>query len=221
MRSFVLREGRLTDGQQRALQTLWPRYGIDLAPQAGPLDLASLFQRQAPTFLEIGFGAGESLAGMAAAHPERNCLGIELHRPGIGRLLLQLERQGLDNVRVIHADALEVLERHLADASLDGVSIFFPDPWPKRRHHKRRLVNPAPVALLAARLKPSGVLRLATDWADYARHMLRVLEATAGLQNLAGPGGFMPRPDDRPLTRFESRGQRLGHQVWDLAFHRV
>ncbi len=217
----MLREGRLTEGQRRALQELWPRYGIDLTSDGGPVDLTALFGRAAPVFVEIGFGNGEALAGMAARHPERNCLGIEVHRPGVGRLLLQVAKQDLANVRVIRADAVEVLSHHIPDASLDGVSIFFPDPWPKPRHHKRRLVSPDFGRLVAAKLKTGGLIHLATDWEHYATQMLAVMTGTPGLVNTAEAGRFVPCPERRPLTRFEHRGQRLGHGVWDLIFRRA
>jgi len=219
VRSFVRREGRMTHAQRRALDELGPRYG--LPHDQGVLDLDGAFGRSAPRVLEIGFGMGDALAEMAAAHPEQDYLGVEVHRPGVGSLLLKLDDLGLSNVRVLCADAVQVLKGCLADHALDAVHIFFPDPWPKKRHHKRRLVQPAFVELVRRKLKPGGRLHLATDWEDYAQHMLEVLETTAGLRNAAGPGGFAPRPDYRPLTKFERRGQRLGHGVWDLIFEYV
>jgi len=234
IRSFVRREGRLTRGQQRALDTLWPRFGVDTpgvevleadrrALDPEPLDLAALFGRATPgdRVLEIGFGNGASLAGMAAAHPDNDYLGIEVHRPGVGNLLRLLGEQGLENVRVICDDAVQVLKYHLPDACLDRVQLYFPDPWHKKRHHKRRIVTPAFAALVAQKLKPGGVFHLATDWQDYAEQMLTVMEAAPAYRNLAGPGEFSPRPDWRPLTKFEQRGQRLGHGVWDLLFERL
>jgi tRNA (guanine-N7-)-methyltransferase len=218
IRSFVRREGRLTPGQQRALETLWERYGVD--PPAELLDLDALFGRQAPHILEIGFGNGESLAAMAQVQAEVDYLGIEVHRPGAGHLLMLLARFGLTNVRVLCMDAVEVLERHLPEACLDRIQIFFPDPWPKQRHHKRRLIQPALVALLAHKLKPGACLHLATDWEHYARHMLAVLEAAGDFVNAMEEGGFAPRPPYRPLTKFEQRGERLGHRVWELIFTR-
>jgi tRNA (guanine-N7-)-methyltransferase len=218
IRSFVTRAGRITPAQQRALATLWPKYGVDTVE--GPLDLERLFARAAPRTLEIGFGNGENLIALAAAHPERDYLGIEVHRPGVGRLLLALEERRLGNVRVICRDAVEVLERHMGPASLEEILILFPDPWPKKRHHKRRLMQPAFVARLAGVLASGGLLRCATDWRPYALEMLEILGATAGLINLAADGGFVARPTERPPTRFERRGERLGHEVWDLAFRR-
>lgn len=217
VRSFVVRAGRMTVAQERAWRELWPRYGIE---DGGPLDLRAAFGREAPVTLEIGFGNGESLAALAEAHPDRDFLGIEVHRPGVGHLMLRAEAAGLENIRIVCRDAVEVLEHGIADAALDEVLLYFPDPWPKKRHHKRRIVQPAFVELVARKLRPGGVFRLATDWQDYAEHMLAVLEACAALRNLSSSGGHAPRPESRPLTRFELRGQRLGHEVWDLAFTR-
>jgi len=213
----VRREGRLTRSQARALETLWPRWGVE--PE-GLLDPDTLFGRSAPRTLEIGFGNGESLAAMAQAAPEQDFLGIEVHRPGVGHLLLRIEELGLTNVRVICQDAVEVLERHIPDESLDRVLLFFPDPWPKKRHHKRRILKPDFIALVARKLKPGGIFHMATDWEDYAQHMLAVLEASPRFRNTAPGGGFVPRPEDRPLTRFEQRGLRLGHGVWDLVYRK-
>lgn len=216
--SFVRRAGRLTAGQQHAIDTHWNRLGIDSAPQL--LDLDSLFGRIAPRVLEIGFGNGESLAAMAQAHPHIDYLGIEVHRPGIGHLLIQAEALGLANLRVMCSDAVEALKHQIPDASLDRIQIFFPDPWPKKRHHKRRLIQPSFVALLAQKLKPGASLHLATDWQDYAQHSLKVIEMSGGFVNIAGNGEFFPRPASRPITKFERRGERLGHGVWDLIFER-
>src|ERR1700741_3567528 len=218
IRSFVTRAGRITPAQQRALAELWPKYGIEFAPR--PLDLTAAFGRAAPCTLEIGFGNGEHLVALAVAHPQRSFLGVEVHRPGVGRLLLALEARALDNVRIICHDAVEVLERQLASASLAEVLILFPDPWPKKRHHKRRLIQRPFVELLATRLAPGGALHLATDWQPYALEMLETLSAVAGVTNLAGRGAFAARPRERLTTRFERRGERLGHEVWDLAFRR-
>lgn len=218
IRSFVIRNGRITEGQQRALEELWPRYGIE---DLGPLDLATLFERQAPLSVEIGFGNGDNLLCLALAHPERNYLGIEVHRPGIGRLMAELEKHQLTHVRVICRDAVEVLERQLPPDCIDELLILFPDPWPKKRHHKRRLIQPGFVQLATSRLSVGGVLRLATDWEPYAHEMLATLTQVSQLHNLSPTGGFIPRPEDRPTTRFERRGERLGHGVWDLAFRRV
>jgi len=218
IRSFVTRAGRITAAQERALAALWPKYGIDFAPRT--LELPALFGRHAPCTLEIGFGNGENLVALAAAHPARDYLGIEVHRPGVGRALLALEERGLANVRLICHDAVEVLERQIAAGSLDEVLILFPDPWPKKRHHKRRLIQPPFVALIARALAVGGTLHLATDWQPYAQEMLAVLGAAPWLGNAAPAGGFSARPAERLPTRFERRGLRLGHEVWDLAFRR-
>ncbi len=217
IRSFVRREGRLTPGQQRALERLWPRYGLEADGQ--PLDLDAVFGRRAPRHLEIGFGKGEALLNMAQALPEVDFIGIEVFRPGAGHLLRQLDVQGLNNVRVMIADAVEVLRNQIPARSLAAVYIFFADPWHKKRHHKRRLIQPAFVELLAERMTSGGRLYLATDWQDYAEHMLAVLSASAHFRNAAGRG-YAPRFALRPLTKFERRGQRLGHGVWDLQFIR-
>ncbi len=216
VRSFVRREGRMTRAQQQALDALWPRYGVE--PQ-GPLDLDTLFGRLAPRSLEIGFGNGEHLAALAAATPAEDFLGIEVHRPGVGRLLNECERLGLGNLRLLCMDAVECLEHLIPDACLARVYILFPDPWPKKRHHKRRLIQPGFAELLGRKLAPAGELHLATDWEDYAHQMRDVLDATDGLENLAGNTGYMPRAA-REATKFERRGQHLGHVVWDLAYRR-
>lgn len=217
VRSFVRREGRITQSQQRALDELLPRYGVALD---GVLDFDAVFGRRAPRTLEIGFGNGASLAKMAGLAPEQDFLGIEVHRPGVGHLLLEIERYTLSNVRVICADAVEILERHIAPGSLDRVLLFFPDPWPKTRHHKRRILQPGFVELIRERLKPGGVFHMATDWRHYAEQMREVMEAAPGFTNSAGPGHYAPKPDYRPETKFERRGLRLGHGVWDLVFVR-
>jgi len=217
IRSFVRRQGRITRAQEWALTELWSRYGLDAAQVLEPVEV---FGRRAPVILEIGFGNGESLAAMAAVASEKDFVGVEVHRPGVGHLLLTLQERGLDNVRVVCADAVEFLEQAVADDGLDGVQIFFPDPWHKTRHHKRRLINPAFVALIARKLAPGGLLHCATDWENYAQHMLEMLEADRRLRNLAGQGRYSERPDHRPLTKFEARGARLGHGVWDLLFVR-
>lgn len=220
IRSFVLREGRLTAGQERAFRDLWPRHGLDWTP-GSPIDLERLFGNRRPVVLEIGFGNGDSLAAMAQQDPQTNWLGIEVHRPGIGHMLLEIERRGLTNVRVIRHDAVEVLDRGIAPGALTRVQLFFPDPWPKRRHHKRRILTPELVALLARAIRPGGVFHAATDWEPYAQQMLALLEDAAGcFENLAGPATFAARPATRPLTRFEQRGARLGHPVRDLMFRR-
>ena len=219
IRSFVRREGRLTKGQHRALEELFPRYGINL--QQGILYLDALFGRQAFRVLEIGFGNGASLTEMATKHPENDYLGIEVHRPGVGNLLLQIEKLELNNIRVSNDDAVEVLEQQIPDASLDAVYLFFPDPWHKKKHHKRRIVQPAFAQLLRRKLKTGGIFHMATDWENYAEHMLAVMSAADGFENIAGEGNYIVRPEYRPLTKFEQRGQRLGHGVWDLIFKKV
>jgi tRNA (guanine-N7-)-methyltransferase len=219
IRSFVLRAGRATAGQQRALAELWPKYGVEFSPD--PLDLQALFGRTAPRMLEIGFGAGEALLEFATAHSEIDCLGVEVHRPGVGRLLLGAETASLRNLRVICHDAVEVLQHQLAPASIALVHIFFPDPWPKKRHHKRRLIQPAFVELLAKVIESGGTLRLATDWEPYAQHMREVIDASSAFANVAADTGFVARSAERVLTRFERRGQRLGHGVWDLEYRRA
>lgn len=217
IRSFVRREGRMTKAQGEALQRLGERY---LVVPESVLDLDVLFERNAPRTLEIGFGMGDALLAMAQAQPERDFLGIEVHRPGVGSLLLKLEQHDVNNVRVICADAVEVLTQYLPDAGLDAVYLFFPDPWPKSRHHKRRIVQFEFVEGVRRRLKPGGRFHLATDWEEYAQHMMRVLSAAPGFENVVGTDQYSPRPADRPLTKFEQRGQRLGHGVWDLMFVR-
>lgn len=208
----------MTRGQQRALQQLYPRFG--LPQQRAHYDLLRVFGRAAPKVLEIGFGDGHALAARALAHPERDFLGIEVHRPGVGNLLLQIEKQALTNVRVLCADAAEALSERFADALFDEVHILFPDPWPKKRHHKRRLIQPAFAQLLRHKLKPGGRLYLATDWEDYAQHMLAVMSAAPGFANVAGAGRYSERGERVP-TKFEQRGRRLGHGVRDLVFERV
>jgi tRNA (guanine-N7-)-methyltransferase len=220
VRSFVLRQGRITPAQEQAFGELWPRFGIDWKP-GEPIDLPALFGNPSPVYLEIGFGNGEGLAEMASRNPNRNYLGIEVHRPGLGHLLLEIEKRGLTNLRLCRHDAVEVLSEGLAGASLAGVYLFFPDPWPKQRHHKRRILTPELVRLLARVIRPGGLFHTATDWEHYAQQMLRLLTATSDLfENNAPPGQFSPRPPKRPLTRFEKRGMRLGHQTRDLIFRR-
>lgn len=218
IRSFVRRSGRITLAQQRALDTLWPQYGVTAD---GILNFTELFGRNVPTYLEIGFGNGEALLTMAQRHPEFNYLGIEVHSPGVGHLLLQLSAQQLPNIRISDADAVVILQHHLPPHSLAGIHIFFPDPWPKQRHHKRRLIQPAVVKLLATVMQINGYLHLATDWPDYAQQMLQILDTTPEFINHSGLGCFTPRPPQRPLTKFEQRGHRLGHQVWDLVYRRL
>lgn len=216
IRSYVLRAGRMGPGQTRALAELGPRFLLPF--QDTPLDTAAAFGRQAPVVLEIGFGMGLATAEIAAARPDTDFIGCEVHEPGVGALLRQIGERGLGNLRIVQHDAVQVLQRMIAPASLQGVHVFFPDPWHKKRHHKRRLIQPPLVALLASRLAPGGVLHCATDWQPYAEQMLEVLEAEPSLANTAD--GYAPRPDYRPLTKFEQRGLKLGHGVWDLLFER-
>ena len=216
IRSFVLRAGRTTTGQAKAFETLGPRF---LQPYTGaPLDLAQAFGRDAPTILEIGFGMGEATAHIAGLMPEKNFLCCEVHEPGVGALLKRIGEQGLTNIRIVQHDAVEVVDHMLTPGALAGIHIFFPDPWHKLRHHKRRLIQPPLVAKLATRLAPGGYLHCATDWEPYAQQMLQVLSAEPQLLNSAE--GYAPRPAYRPLTKFENRGLRLGHGVWDLVFRR-
>jgi tRNA (guanine-N7-)-methyltransferase len=216
IRSFVLRAGRTTLAQERALAELWPAYGIDL--KEGALDLKAIFGRAAPRCLEIGFGAGEVIGTLAKNHPHIDYLGIEVHRSGIGRLLLHAQTNALKNLRIICEDAADVLRDYVRDESFDEVLVFFPDPWHKKRHHKRRLIDTQFIAMLAAKLRSGGKLRLATDWQAYAEQMLAVCNANPDLQTLSPDRSFVVRPDFRPATRFERRGARLGHGTWDLAY---
>ena len=216
IRSFVLREGRLTKGQQHALDTYWPDYG--LLYQSTPLPLAQVFGRDSAVVLEIGFGMGKSLVQMAKEAPEKDFIGIEVHRPGVGACLSDAAAQQVKNLRVFEHDAVEILEDTIADNSLDTVQLFFPDPWHKKRHHKRRIVQPEFVQLLRRKLKPGGVFHMATDWENYAEHMLEVMQAAEGFSNLSADNTYVERPEHRPLTKFEQRGQRLGHGVWDLMY---
>ena len=216
VRSFVLRAGRMGSGQVRALQTLGPQFILPC--QTGPLDWDQAFGRNAPRVLEIGFGMGQATAQIAAARPDLDFIGVEVHEPGVGALLREIGERGLRNLRIVQHDAVEVLQQMIAPAALAGVHVYFPDPWHKKRHHKRRLIQPDLVALLASRLQPGGWLHCATDWDDYAQQMLAVLGACPALHNTAQ--GFAAKPEMRPLTKFEARGLRLGHGVWDLLFKR-
>jgi tRNA (guanine-N7-)-methyltransferase len=223
IRSFVLRAGRVTAAQERALTELWPAYGLEFT--GGPLDLNVAFGRaaeggSAPCCLEIGFGTGEALGALAEANPRIDYLGIEVHRAGVGRLLLQAARADLKNLRIVCHDAVEVLKLSIRHEAFDEVLIFFPDPWHKKRHRKRRLIDPAFAALLADKLKSGGTLRIATDWQDYAEQILTVCNAAPALESLSPDNTFVERPDFRPATRFERRGARLGHGVWDLAYRK-
>jgi tRNA (guanine-N7-)-methyltransferase len=219
IRSFVLRQGRITDAQARAFELHWQRYGLEF--DGKPLDFDTAFGRRAPLILEIGFGNGEQLNAAALTDPDSNYLGVEVHRPGVGRLLNALAKDGIENVRVLNDDAAAVLAHGIADGALAQVRIYFPDPWPKTRHHKRRIVQHEFVALLARKLAPGGLLHLATDWIDYAEHMLAVLEASPSFRNAAGAGAYSPCPPWRRETHFERRGKRLGHGVFDLIYVRI
>lgn len=219
IRSFVLRQGRFTPAQQRAFDESWPRFGLDY--QGHPRDFDAAFGRHAKRVLEIGFGNGEALRFAAAGDTARDYIGIEVHAPGVGRLLNALSEDGSAHVRIYHHDAVEVLSNEIADGSLDEIRIYFPDPWHKKRHHKRRLLQLGFADLLVRKLAADGRLHLATDWRDYAEQMWDVLDATAGLRNTAGPRGQVARPLWRPQTHFESRGQRLGHDVFDLLYERT
>ena len=215
IRSFIRRQGRLTPGQQQAIDHHWNTFCLD--PKLD-YDFTQVFGREAPLFLEIGFGNGDSLAKMAAANPDNDYIGIEVHKPGVGHLLILLNEQNISNVRIYCHDAIDILEHKLPDHSLAGLHLFFPDPWHKKKHHKRRIVRPSFVELLNKKLKTSGYFHAATDWQDYAESMLAVLSADAGLSNTSPTHDYCPCPEYRPLTKFEQRGIRLGHGVWDLIF---
>jgi tRNA (guanine-N7-)-methyltransferase len=219
IRSYVLRQGRTTSAQSRALQELFPRFGLSFSHEH--LDRENIFGRKAPLVLEIGSGMGETTAAIAAAHPEADFLAVEVHGPGVGSLLNRLAAQELANVRVIRHDAVEVLQHMIPDATLAALHLFFPDPWPKKRHHKRRLIQAPFVELLAQTIAPGGTLRLATDWEQYAQQMRDVIDASSKFVNVAADAGFVARSAERALTRFERRGQRLGHGVWDLEYRRM
>ena len=218
IKSFVMRAGRTTLGQTRGIEQGWPRFGLEL--EQGLLDFAQVFGRSAPVTLEIGFGMGQATLEMAQAAPEQDFIGIEVHRPGVGALLCGVLASELSNLRVYSCDAIEVLNRCIPDHSLDRLLLFFPDPWHKARHHKRRIVQPAWAQLVRSKLKIGGVLHMATDWQPYAEQMLEVLSQAPGFSNLAEDGTYVPRPAERPSTKFERRGERLGHGVWDLKFKR-
>ncbi len=217
VRSYVIRAGRLTDAQRLALETLWPRYGVE---GRGIVDLDSLFGRHAPRVAEVGFGNGDALLALATAHSDTDYLGLEVYPPGIGRLLAGLVARELDNVRVLRGDAVTAFRERIPDLGLDQVNIWFPDPWPKKRHHKRRLLQPEFLALVAGKLKPGARLHLATDWEDYARHMLETADAEPSLINLAGAGRYFTGVTERPITHFQQRGQRLGNPAWDLLYEK-
>jgi tRNA (guanine-N7-)-methyltransferase len=219
VRSFVRREGRLTPGQQKAIDTLWSQFAIDEGTSI--LDLNTLFGRNAPKVLEIGFGNGASLAQMAADQPDTDFIGVEVHRPGVGQLLKAIDEQGLTNLRVACTDAVVLLQERISNDALDRLQLYFPDPWHKKRHHKRRIIQPSFVSLLAQKIKSGGHLHMATDWQHYAEQMLEDLSNNTDFINCGDESGYIPRPDYRPLTKFEQRGHRLGHGVWDLLFKRA
>ncbi|SEG78895.1 tRNA (guanosine(46)-N7)-methyltransferase TrmB [Marinobacterium lutimaris] len=219
VRSFVVRAGRMTEGQERALKENWPLYGLELS--GGMLDFRELFGDDRPVILEIGFGMGDSLIEMARQAPEKGFIGIEVHPPGVGRLLSRVREEGLENIRVFGEDAIEVLAQCIPDNSLAGLQLFFPDPWPKKRHHKRRIVQPEFAQTIRKKLAIGGVFHMATDWENYAEHMMEVMSAAEGYRNAAGAGEFSPQPDWRPVTKFQKRGENLGHGVWDLMFERT
>ncbi len=219
IRSFVVRAGRMTEGQQRAMDQNWPKYGLEL--KDGPIDFAAVFGREAPVVLEIGFGMGDSLIEMARHAPEKDFIGIEVHPPGVGRLLSRVAEEGLTNIRVYCDDAVEVLAQCIPDASLDTLQLFFPDPWHKKRHHKRRIVQPEFAQKIRQKLGIGGCFHMATDWENYAEHMMEVMSAAEGYRNRAGEGQYSPQPEWRPVTKFQQRGERLGHGVWDLMFERT
>ncbi|GKX43464.1 tRNA (guanine-N(7)-)-methyltransferase [Pectobacterium carotovorum subsp. carotovorum] len=219
IRSFVRRQGRLTNGQQLALDNYWPVMGVEY--QTELVDFNALFGCDAPVVLEIGFGMGASLVTMAAQHPEQNFLGIEVHLPGVGACLASAQEAGISNLRVMCHDAIEVLMNMIPDGSLSMVQLFFPDPWHKARHNKRRIVQVPFVQLVQSKLKVGGVFHMATDWEPYAQHMLEVMTSVTEYRNLSNNNEYVERPESRPLTKFEARGQRLGHGVWDLMFERI
>lgn len=218
VRSFVRRDSRMTDAQREALKNLWPQFGLQIQADE-KINFSAVFQREAPRILEIGFGSGYSLLEMAKAHPEQDFIGIETHQPGIGSLLQGVEREKLTNIRVFYADAVEVLQQTIPESCLDTVQLFFPDPWPKRRHHKRRLIQPSFVNLVISKLKTGGTIHLATDWEHYAKEMMQVLSETPELMNMAGPNEYSDRSAHRPvITKFEQRGTNSGREIWELQF---
>lgn len=219
IKSFVIRAGRMTQGQKVAMETGWKDYGLEITE--APLDFQQIFANNKPITLEIGFGMGQSLFTMAQQTPEHNFIGIEVHKPGVGALISLLQEQQLSNVRIFNCDALDVLKQAIPDQSLDRLLLFFPDPWHKARHHKRRIVQPDFAQLVRSKLRIGGIFHMATDWQPYAEHMLEVMQTAAGFQNLATDNPYIPRPDERPKTKFEARGEKLGHGVWDLKFERI
>ena len=219
IRSYVVRAGRMTDGQRNAFETSWSTYGLKLAD--GAIDTDAVFGRTGPKVLEIGFGMGDSLLQMAAAEPKTDFIGIEVHPPGVGTIMNTAKAEGIQNLRVYLADANDVLEECFASHSIDRLQLYFPDPWHKKKHNKRRIVQPEFVQLVREKLRPGGVLHMATDWEHYAEQMLETLDAAEGFENIAGIGQYSSRPDYRPMTKFEKRGERLGHGVWDLIYKKL
>jgi len=220
IRSYVLREGRMTKGQARAMEVLWPIYGLEPLPEQ-VMGFDRLFSQNAPVVMEVGFGDGDALAQIAADHPEQNFIGVEVHTPGVGSLLIKIEELALSNVRVFNHDAVEVLKSSLADEVLDRIQLFFPDPWHKKRHHKRRILSETFISLLHRKMKSGGVFHFATDWEDYANQALERMERHSGFKNCEIGGGFSARPAWRPETKFERRGLKLGHGVWDILMQKV
>lgn len=218
IRSFVRRQGRMTPGQNSAYEKHWSDYGLELNGET--LQFEDLFERDAPVIFEIGTGMGEALLQLAKANPQNNYIGIEVHKPGIGALLIGIEKESLKNIRLFNSDAIEVLNQRIPNDSLTGIHLFFPDPWHKKRHHKRRIVNENFAQLIRSKLKIDGYIHMATDWENYAEQMMDVMSDAPGFINSAGKGQFIPRPETRPSTRFEQRGERLGHGVWDVMFFR-
>jgi tRNA (guanine-N7-)-methyltransferase len=216
IRSYVVRAGRMTDGQRNAFENSWSTYGLKLAD--GAIDTDTVFGRSGPKILEIGFGMGDSLLQMAAAEPATDFIGIEVHPPGVGTIMNIAQSEGISNLRVYLADANDVLEECFPPQSIDRLQLYFPDPWHKKKHNKRRIVQPQFVQLVREKLRPGGVLHMATDWQHYAEQMLETLDEAEGFENIAGIGQYSPRPDYRPMTKFEKRGERLGHGVWDLIY---
>lgn len=216
IRSFVIRAGRMTEGQRRAFEEYWPTYGLSLFD--GPQDFDQIFGRKAPRVLEVGFGMGDSLLAMAQAEPDKDFIGIEVHTPGVGRLVNSAGLAGVKNLRVYMADANDVLEDCITESSIDRFQLFFPDPWHKKKHNKRRIVNSAFIQTVASKLRPAGICHMATDWEPYAEHMMEVLSLATSFENTQSEFLFSPRPEYRPTTKFEKRGDRLGHGVWDLLF---
>ena len=217
IRSFVIRAGRITAGQKNAFDTWWPYYGLSLYD--GPINPQTIFGRTAPIVLEIGFGMGDSLLDMARNEPEKDFIGIEVHPPGVGKLINNAGKEGIKNLRIYMADAMDVLEDCIPNISIDRMQLYFPDPWHKKKHNKRRILQAAFVQSLRPKLKVGGVFHMATDWQAYAEHMLEVMENAPGFKNAEIKNGYAPRPEYRPITKFEKRGERLGHGVWDLLFH--